>query len=159
MFHLLNLAIIIDKYAIDFNDSTHWVSNDNDHNSFIYINLPFSFLLEGYTIQTSKGDLHPKTWYISASNNGVDFIDEHKDEDEHEILKQGNGAVYYHSHAFYKPYKIFRIRYGSCYSDYCRFDINQIEFFGSIPHNTCNCKLIILGPFSNFLIQVFISKF
>ena len=109
--------------------------------SYITFKLPFLFLLEGYTIQTSCKSLHLKTWFISASNNGINFTEEHKEEDIYNKLQNGNCATFYHSHAFFTPYKIYKIKYGSIYkSGSSRFDLNQIEFYGKIPENSCHFK-------------------
>ena len=149
-----------DTNAIDFNNDTHWTQNDDDEEKSICIKLPCPFLVEGYTLQASNGYYHLKTWYISASNDGQTFTEEHKEEDVDQKLKNGGKATYYHTHAFFEPYQYYKIRYDSIYSNtITRFDLNQIEFFGKIPHNTCNTeskKHIIVSLF--FVLEFIFSN-
>ena len=143
--------------AIDFNNSTHWTQLNDDLERYIIIKLPFRFFLEGYTIQTSNGWYHLKTWLISASNNGSTFTEEHKEEDVDNKLQNGTSAAYYHFHSFFEPYQYFRIRYDSIYHDTkTRFDLNQVEFYGCIPSYSCKSNNNL--SLSSFLCLIFLLR-
>ena len=145
---------VYDQKAIDFDQTTLWSSLQTDTNSWIYFELPFSWYLEGYTIQTCDHTYHPKSWYFSASNNGNQWTDETYAEDSENVMKNGQFKSVYVDQKFSQPYQFFKVRFGSShYLNAPRFDIAQIEFFGKpIKKFTCIHKKSITYTLSYILL-------
>ena len=146
------------KSAIDFQRSSFWTAADTDKNSTLEVELPFAVLLDGYSIQTSNSTYFAKSWYISASNDGNFWSEEFYDEDTGKLMENGGFESAYVSRIFDNPYRIFRIRFGSSYCESApRFDISQIEFFGTVfSSNVCSKRNLLVNIKALFMVTLMI---
>ena len=148
------------KYAIDFSNN-YWTAKDEDDSPEIGICLPFNFLLEGYSIGNADKSLHLKSWYFSVSKSRDNyFINRTLCIDEHQNLNKKNGTLYTEFHVPF-PIRCIKIEYNSIYpvaSNSHRFDLSQIELFGTIaPNNLCSCfSFHILSVLPLFYIYIII---
>ena len=127
-------ATRLPSYAVDFSINYWYVKI----NAFIVVFFPYHAIkLDGYIVQSSNvrsNGCHPKSWYVSVSNDNNTFTDEEKYTDENEHMNHPNAFKY----VPYSPTGIFNyFKLAIKEKSYCAdgSDINQIELFGTLYTN------------------------
>ena len=126
----------LSEYAIDFNNDKYWTAHSTTSGAYITISIKYPILLKGYVIQTSKAaanGCHPKHWALSASFDGTTYSPKVAYDDVNSEMNYPLRYKYISYDNDNKLYRFFRLfNNGQSYSGETRFDLNQIEFFGTL---------------------------
>ena len=137
----------IPESAIDFSDDSYWhAALNKPSGEYITIISLYKIKLKGYVIKTSNygpNNCHPKYWSFATSKDGIHYMKNISFEDT-------NGQMNDKFRHQYVPYISQKVRFfriyvtGLSYCNYYRFDLNQVEFFGTLYNalfNDYTCKV------------------
>ena len=136
-------ADYIPEYAIDFNDDKYWHAAANKQlGEYITIISLYKIKLKGYLIKTSKygaNSCHPRYWSFATSVDGIHYVKNISFEDK-------TGQMNSNSRYQYVPYSSQKVQFfriyvtGLSYGNVNRFDLNQVELFGTLYKGSAFCN-------------------